>query len=134
MFKLDTSNLVAWDATPIADDNLQTLWNRFDALANTIKPDRSDMDIVFEVMLKMGVPLDYPVSEIAVGGKKAYSVGDDCLLLVCLDSGITPEDIEAMCDLAPAKIIATEEAFEDDTTLSNAHYILRDRDIEMKLL
>ena len=134
VFKLDTSNFVAWDATPINDDNLQTLWNRFDALANTIKPDRSDMDIIFEVMLKMGVPLDYPVSQIDVGSKKAYSVGDDCLLLVCLDSGITPEDIEAMCDLAPAKIIAAEEAFADDTALSNAHYILRDRDIEMKLL
>jgi adenine-specific DNA-methyltransferase len=47
---------------------------------------------------------------------------------------ITPENIEAMCDLAPAKIIAAEEAFADDTALSNAHYILRDRDIELKLL
>jgi len=32
------------------------------------------------------------------------------------------------------KIIAAEEAFEDSTAMSNAHYILRDRDIEMKLL
>jgi len=134
VFKLDTSNLVAWDATPIDDENLQTLWDRFDALAETIKPDRSDMDIVFEVMLKMGVPLDFAVHEIAVGSKKAYSVGDNCLLLVCLDPGITPEDIEAMCDLAPAKIITAEAAFADDTALSNAHYILRDKDIEIKLL
>ena len=134
VFKLDTSNLVAWDATPIDDENLQTLWDRFDALAETIKPDRSDMDIVFEVMLKMGVPLDFAVHEIAVGSKKAYSVGDNCLLLVCLDPGITPEDIEAMCDLVPAKIIAAEADFGDDTALSNAHYILRDKDIEMKLL
>ena len=92
------------------------------------------MDIVFEVMLKMGVPLDFSIHEITVGSKKAYSVGDNCLLLVCLDPGITPEDVEAMCDLAPAKIIAAEAAFADDTALSNAHYILRDKDIEMKLL
>ena len=133
-FKLDTSNLVAWDATPISDGNLQTLWDRFDALADTIKAGRSDMDIIFEVMLKMGVPLDFPVLPITVNDKKAYSIGEDTLLLVCLDSGITPEDMEAMCDLAPAKIIAAEAGFADDTALSNAHYILKDRDIEMKLL
>ncbi len=69
-----------------------------------------------------------------VNDKKAYSIGEDTLLLVCLDSGITPEDMEAMCDLAPAKIIAAEAGFADDTALSNAHYILKDRDIEMKLL
>jgi len=56
------------------------------------------------------------------------------MILVCLDFGITPEDITAFCDLAPAKIIAAEEAFEDSTAMSNAHYILKDRDIEMKLL
>lgn len=133
-FKLDTSNLVAWDAAPITDGDLQTLWGRFDALANTLKAGRSDMDIVFEVMLKMGVPLDFPVLPITVNDKKVYSIGEDAMLLVCLDSGITPEDMEAMCDLAPAKIIAAEEGFADDTALSNAHYILKDRDIEMKLL
>ncbi|NLO86759.1 MAG: site-specific DNA-methyltransferase [Clostridiales bacterium] len=133
-FKLDSSNLVAWDATPISDGGLQTLWDRFDALSNTLKAGRSDMDIVFEVMLKMGVPLDFPVLPITVGDKKAYSIGEGCMILVCLDSGLTPEDIEAMCDLAPAKIIAAEEGFTDDTALSNAHYILKDRDIEMKLL
>ena len=133
-FKLDTSNLVAWDAAPITDGNLQTLWDRFDALANTLKAGRSDMDIIFEVMLKMGVPLDFPVLPITVNDKKVYSIGEDAMLLVCLESGITPEDMEAMCDLAPAKIIAAEKGFADDTALSNAHYILKDRDIEMKLL
>jgi len=134
VFKLGTSNLVAWDVTPIHDENLQTLWSRFDSLADTIKPDRSDMDIVFEVMLKMGVSLDVPIDAITIGGKKVYSVGGDSPLLICLDLGITPEDIETMCDLAPSKIIAAEAAFEDDTALSNVHYILRDKDIEMKLL
>jgi adenine-specific DNA-methyltransferase len=92
-------------------------------------------------MVKMGIHLDYVVSEITVGERKCYSIGErpfetsaDCMVLVCLDFGITPEDITAMCDLAPAKIIAAEEAFEDSTAMSNAHYILRDRDIEMKLL
>jgi len=141
VLKLDTSNLHTWDGTPISDENMQTLWERFDAREKTIKRDRSDLDLVFEVMLKMGIPLDYVVSEITVGERKCYSIGErpfetsmDCMILVCLDFGITPEDITAFCDLAPAKIIAAEEAFEDSTAMSNAHYILKDRDIEMKLL
>ena len=56
------------------------------------------------------------------------------MILICLDFGITPEDITAMCNLSPKQIIAAEEAFEDSTAMSNAHYILRDRDIEIKLL
>jgi len=120
---------------------MQTLWDRFDAREKTIKKDRSDLDIVYEVMLKMGEQLDCTVSEITAGERKCYSInkrpaetGKDDMILVCLDFGITPEDITAFCDLAPAKIIAAEEAFEDSTAMSNAHYILKDRDVEMKLL
>ena len=130
--ELDTSNLLAWDASPIPDHDLDVLWQRFDARDKTLKPDRSDMDIVFEVMLKMGLPLDSVVHEITVGSKKCYTIGEK--LLVCLEFGITPEDITAMCDLAPEKIVCAEEAFADSNVMSNAHYILKDRGIEMKLL
>lgn len=113
VLKLDSSNLHAWDCTPISDGNLQTLWDRFDAREKTVKHDRADLDIVFEVMLKMGINLDYSVSEITVGGRKCYSIGEkpyedksNCYILVCLDFGITPEDITAFCNLAPAKIVA----------------------------
>jgi len=143
VLKLDTSNLIAWDGAPIRDDNVQLLLDRIErmTLTDTIKHDRTDLDLVYEVMLKLGVHLDYVVSKLTVGERKCYSIGEkpyesseDCMILVCLDKWITPEDITAFCDQAPAKIIAAEEAFADDTALSNAHYILRDRDIEMKLL
>jgi len=141
VLKLDTSNLHAWDNTPISDGNLDTLFDRFDAREKTIKSDRSNMDIIFEVMLKMGIQLDSVVSEITVGGRKCYSIAiqsaeneNDRIVLVCLDFGITPDDITAMCNLKPKQIVVAEEAFEDSTAMSNAHYILRDRDIEIKLL
>jgi len=92
-------------------------------------------------MLKIGIPLDYVVSEITAGSKKCYAIAERPLgdkgefqILVCLDFGITPDDINAFCKLAPQKIIAAEEAFADSTAMSNAHYILKDKDIEMKLL
>ncbi|DAB07684.1 TPA: site-specific DNA-methyltransferase [Candidatus Gastranaerophilales bacterium HUM_13] len=136
VFKLDTSNLVKWDSTPTED--AEELTQRMALLKETIKPDRNDLDMVYETMLKLGIPLDYKVTEVEVNDKKAYSIGEDCLVLICLDygkDGITAEDIKTMCDdYVPAKIVASEQAFKDDVALSNAHYILKDRQIEMKLL
>lgn len=135
VFKLDTSNLAKWDSTPL--ENAGALFQRLDAIENSIKSDRTELDVVYEVMLKLGIPLDYKVIPIEINDKKAYSIGEDCLVLVCLDygkDGITPEDIEAMCEFVPAKIVSSEQAFKDDTALSNAHYILKDKGIEMKLL
>ena len=135
VFKLDTSNLVEWDSTPTQDE--QVVAQRFSLLNETIKPDRNDLDVVYEVMLKMGIPLDYKVIPTQINDKKAYSIGENCLVLICLDygkDGITPEDIKEMCDLVPAKIVSSEQAFKDSTALSNAYYILKDKDIEMKLL
>ena len=135
VLKLDTSNLVKWDDTPT--DSEEDLFKRMDSVVKSLKNDRSELDVVFEVMLKLGIPPTYKVNEINVNGRKVYSIGDDGLVLICLDSangGITPEDISAMCDLAPAKIVAAEEAFKDDIALSNAYYISKDKGIEIELL
>ena len=66
-------------------------------------------------------------------GKTVYSVDDD-LLLFCLEPDITAEFVEEMAELAPAKIILAEMGFTDDTAMANAHYILQDRGIEIKLV
>ena len=136
VFKLDTSNLVKWDSTPTEDKD--EIYQRMSLLKETIKPERNDLDVVYEVMLKLGIPLDYPIEEVSVNDKKAYSIGEDCLVLICLDygkDGITADDVKLMCeDYTPAKIVASEQAFKDDVSLSNAHYILKDHNIEMKLL
>ena len=135
VFKLDTSNLVKWDDTPVSET--EVLKERFDSVVKTLKFDRSELDVVYEVMLKLGIPLTYKVSETTINNRKVYSIGEDGLILVCLDGsngGITPEDITAMCDLAPAKIVAAEEAFKDDVALSNAYYISKDKGIEIELL
>ena len=137
VFKLDTSNLKTWDATPIdpkVGDVIGELADRMNAMIHRVKPDRSDLDMVFEVMLKLGVPLDFPVSPVSLSGKTAYSVGEDCLLLVCLAPDVQPEDVELMAEYAPAKAVISRDSFADDTAMSNAFYILRDRGVELKLV
>lgn len=134
VYKLDTSNLKTWDAAPIADDDLLTLYNRMNGMIHRVKPDRTDLDMVYEIMLKLGVPLTYSVQKIDLNGKSAYTVGEDCLLLICLAENVQPEDVETMAEYAPAKIIISRDSFADDTAMSNAYYILRDKQIELKLV
>ncbi len=134
VFKLDSSNLKTWDGTPIENGQLEILYERMNEMIHRIKPDRSDLDMVFEVMLKLGVPLSFPVGQIDVNGKPAYTVGEDCLLLVCLAPDLQPEDMELIADYAPAKAVIASDSFADDTATANAYYILRDKGVELKLV
>ena len=134
VFKLDTSNIKLWDGTPVSEEDYQIVLDRMNDMIDSIKDDRTDMDVVYEIMLKMGVPLTYPVLPIEIDGVKAYSVGEDGLLMICLDAGITTETIEQLADYAPAKIIIAESCFADVSAMRNAHYVLRDRKIELKLV
>ena len=97
VYKLDTSNLKTWDAAPIEDDDLFTLYNRMNGMIHRVKPDRTDLDMVYEIMLKLGVPLTYSVQKIDLNGKSAYTVGEDCLLLICLAENVQPEDVDRGC-------------------------------------
>ncbi len=137
VLKLDTSNLVKWDDTPLESSETEILKERFDTMIKSLKIDRSELDVVYEVMLKLGIPETYKVTENNLNGRKVYSIGEEGLVLVCLDGsngGITPEDVTAMCELSPAKIVAAEEAFKDDVALSNAYYISKDSGVEIMLL
>lgn len=134
VFKLDTSNLKTWDATPIEHEQLDLLYQRMNSMIHRVKPDRSDLDMVCEIMLKLGIPLTYSVNKKELNNKPVYAIGEDCLLLVCLAENIQPEDVEQMVEYAPAKIIISRDSFTDDTAMANAYYILRDHQIELKLV
>lgn len=134
VFKLDTSNLKTWDATPIEDEQLNLLYQRMNGMIHRVKSDRSDLDMVYEIMLKLGVPLTYSVHPLTIRDKTAYAVGEDFLLLVCLAENVQPEDVEQMTEYAPAKIIISRDSFADDTAMANTYYILRDHGIELKLV
>ena len=134
VFKLDTSNLKTWEGTPIENEQLDLLYQRMNSMIHRVKPERTDLDMIYEIMLKLGVPLTYSVTPFSINNKTVYGVGDDCLLLVCLAEDVQPEDVEQMTEYAPAKIIISRDSFADDTAMANAYYILRDHGIELKLI
>ena len=134
VFKLDSSNLQTWDATPVDEMSMDDLLDRMNAMVNRVKPDRNDMDMVCEIMLKLGIPLTNTIDKVSINAKAAYLVKSDSLLLVCLEANISPEDVDTMADYAPAKVVISRDSFANDTAMANAHYILRDRGIELKLV
>ena len=134
VFKLDTSNLKTWEGTPIENEQLDLLYQRMNSMIHRVKPERTDLDMIYEIMLKLGVPLTYSVTPFSINNKAVYGVGEDYLLLVCLAENVRPEDVEQMTEYAPAKIIISRDSFADDTAMANAYYILRDHGIELKLI
>lgn len=67
-------------------------------MIHRVKSDRSDLDMVFEMKLKLGVPLTFSITEVETNNKTAYSVGKDRLLLICLIPDVQPEDVEQMTE------------------------------------
>jgi len=133
VFKLDSSNLKLWDGIPTGVGNGEQYFAKIRNVIDGVKDDRPAIDVVYELMLKLGVPITEQIEEKQILDKTVYSVDGD-LLLFCLEYGVTAEFVEALADLSPAKIILAEQGFADDTAMANAHYILQDRGIEMKLV
>ena len=131
VFKLDTSNMKLWDDTPIEDGDLATLFDRIDGHIDGLKPDRSDEDLIFEILLKMGYPLTAGLTALDVDGLTVYKV-DNGEMLICLQEGITAEHIEQMAALSPQKIVLDGRGLADSSTKANAFYLLANRGIELK--
>ena len=141
VFKLDSSNLKAWDSSPIDketyDDYEQLkleFTKRFDEVLDRIKPDRSDLDVVYEVMFKLGIEPTEKITKMDFDGKVVYSVREDCLLLVCLDNDVQTETVEKMAELAPAYMVFSQHCFKDVSSMSNIKLLLKRKKIEMKFI
>ena len=55
-------------------------------------------------------------------------------MLICLQSGVTAETVEKLAALKPQKIVLVENALADNSAMSNAHYLLENRGIELKIV
>lgn len=123
-FKLDSSNIVAWDGNP---DNLAEQLNAF---SNNIKTDRTEEDILFEILLKYGLDLTVAIEEKTIAQQKVYSVGLGTLF-ICLSNNITPEVSEGIGiwkqELNPTRcrVIFKDTGFASDKDKVNAMQILK---------
>lgn len=92
-------------------------------LIDRVKPDRSDLDIIFEMMLKWGLELSFPVEEEEICGYPVYSVACD-ELICCMKPGLTVDVLEGIAAREPRRVFLLDAAI-DDTVKLNALQIFR---------
>ncbi|MCQ5366169.1 site-specific DNA-methyltransferase [Anoxybacillus salavatliensis] len=122
VFTLDSSNVKTWD--PDFENLKQNLFNYKD----NIKEDRTKEDLLYEILLKIGLPLTTPIEEIDYNGKTIYNVGFGSVLL-CLENDIDLDIVHEMMKyksehLSP-KVIFKESGFINDSVKINAIQTLK---------
>ena len=132
VFKLDSSNLVKWDNTPTTDE--EEVKKRIQKSLFYLVDGRSDLDLVYEIMLKYGLSLTLPVEERKFDNVPAYIINHpDYKVLVCLAPNITLSAVEEMDKETIGTYIFADRCFADANILSNTEEILKKKDKEMRL-
>ncbi|WP_394065493.1 site-specific DNA-methyltransferase [Alcaligenes sp. WGS1538] len=137
VFKLDTSNIRAWNPKP--DDLEATLLDHQDHLLEG----RSEADVLYELLLKLGLDLCVPIEKRSIEWLDVHAVGGG-VLLACLAEKITHEQVEPLAqgiiawhkELAPAgpagkesTCVFRDSAFADDVAKTNMAAILQQHGI-----
>ena len=140
VFKLESSNVRPWEASR------DTLAESLASAVDHVKPDRTEDDLLYDIILKHGLDLCAPIEEKQIGSHKVRSVGGGAVF-TCLGSRITASDVEKLADgiakwrdeLAPAnpelsRVVFRDSAFESDVAKTNLALILKERGFDEKLV
>lgn len=129
VFKLDSSNLKKWQ--PDRDNLEESFYN----MVGNYVEDRTELDVVYEIMLKYGIDLTLPLEEYTFDGKKVYSIGFGALV-ICLDDAITTDVATAIAglkdELTPEtmRVVMKDNGFADDSVKTNVKETLRNAGID----
>ncbi|MEY4764045.1 MAG: hypothetical protein RI907_718 [Pseudomonadota bacterium] len=132
-FRLDTSNITAW--APKRDDLAQSLFDHLDH----VQPGRSEEDLLYELLLKLGLDLCTPIGQKIIADKMVYSVGGG-VLLACLEPQITVAEAEPLAlgivgwsreqqTAGEVTCVFRDSAFENDVAKTNLAAILEQHGI-----
>ena len=113
VLKCDTSNMKEVFYKP--DEVEQTL---FDHYANNIKEDRTPEDLLFQVMLDLGVLLSSKIEETTIAGCKVFNVAEG-FLYACFDNNISDEVVTAIAKEKPYYAVFRDSGMASDSVLTN---------------
>ncbi|MES5459622.1 DNA methyltransferase, partial [Acinetobacter baumannii] len=128
VFKLASSNLKAWNP------NVLDLEDSLDLNENHLIEGRTELDVLYELLLKRGIDLTTPIENREVNAKTLYSIGHGAVF-ACLDDSILASDLDVISsaiiewhkELAPSNethIFFKDSAFQDDVVKTNLAAIL----------
>jgi len=94
----------------------------FDTLEDNIKEDRTAEDLLFQVMLDLGILLSSKIEETEIAGKKVFSVEDN-YLMACFDENVTEEVITAIAKQEPYYFVMRDSSMASDSVAANFEQI-----------
>lgn len=94
----------------------------FSSLEDNIKEDRTPEDLLFQVMLDLGVLLSSKIEESVIDGKKVFNVEDN-YLIACFDENVTEETIKAIAKQKPYYFVMRDSSMADDSVATNFEQI-----------
>ena len=111
--RLDSSNMENVYYTP-EEISQQDLFS----LVDNVKPDRTPEDLLFQVMLDLGVLLSSPIEVKEIAGKKVFNVADG-FLLACFDHDVTEETVKAIAQMKPYYAVFRDSSMANDSVATN---------------
>ena len=111
MLKLDSSNMQDVYYTP------QEFTER-DLFADNVKPDRTAEDLLFQVMLDLGVELSATIEQRTIDGKQVFFVNDN-YLIACFDDNIAESTITAIAKMKPYYFVIRDSSLASDNVADN---------------
>lgn len=94
----------------------------FESLTDNIKEDRTPEDLLFQIMLDLGVLLSSKIEERVIDGKKVFNVAEG-FLIACFDKNVTDETITAIAKQKPYYFVMRDNGFENDSVATNFEQI-----------
>ena len=88
------------------------------SLVDNVKPDRTPEDLLFQVMLDLGVLLSSPIAVTEIAGKKVFNVADG-FLLACFDHDVTDETVKAIAQMKPYYAVFRDSSMANDSVATN---------------
>lgn len=113
VLRLDSSNMQEVYYNPA--DMAQSL---LDLTTDNIKPDRTPEDLLFQVMLELGIMPSSTIAETTIAGKRVFDVADG-FLLACFDDGVTTETVTAIAKKQPYYAVFRDSSIADDSVATN---------------
>lgn len=117
VLKLDSSNMKDVYYNPSQYEP-----SLFEKLEDNIKEDRTPEDLLFQVMLDLGVLLSSKTEETIIGGKKVFNVADG-FLIACFDDNVTDETITAVAKQKPYYFVMRDSSMASDSVATNFEQI-----------
>ena len=117
VLKCDTSNMKDIYYSPSEFD-----MNLLDMMADNIKEDRTPEDLLFQVMLDLGVTLSSKIEKNIIAGKKVFDVADG-FLIACFDKDVNDETIKAIAQKQPYYFVMRDSSLANDSVATNFEQI-----------